>query len=50
MEKVLNLKWLDTGSGIGSFFVIVFFKLMKHLPITNEEKKENIYLRICYIL
>lgn len=36
-----NLKWLDTGSGIGSFFVIVFFKLMKHLPITNEEKKRK---------
>ena len=36
-----NLTLIDTGSGIVSYFVIVFFKLMKHLPITNEEKKRK---------
>ncbi len=36
-----KLKWLDTGSGIGSFFIIVFFKLMDNIPIKNKEKRRK---------
>jgi len=36
-----KLKWLDSGSGIGSFFIIVFFKLMENIPIKNEEERRK---------
>lgn len=36
-----NLKWLDPGSGIGNYMVIVFFKLMKNIPIKEEEKRRK---------
>ena len=36
-----NLKWLDPGCGIGNFLIVIFFKLMKNLPINNEEDKRR---------
>jgi len=36
-----DLKWLDPGCGIGNFHIIVYFRLMKSLPIENEEMKRK---------
>ena len=35
----VNLKWLDAGSGIGNYMVIVFLKLYENIPIKNKEKR-----------
>ena len=40
-----DLKWLDPGCGIGNFHIIVYFRLMKSLPIENEEMKTDMSRR-----
>jgi len=39
--KNKKLKWFDPGSGIGNIMIYVFFKLMEHIPIKNEEKRRK---------
>jgi type I restriction-modification system DNA methylase subunit len=34
-----SLKWFDPASGIGNFPIVIYYKLMKSLPIINREKR-----------
>lgn len=34
-----NHTWLDPSTGIGNFMIVLFFKLMKHIPIINPTKR-----------
>ncbi len=46
-----DYKWLDPGSGIGNIMIYIFFKLMKHLPIDNEEdKRKHILENMLYFI
>ena len=36
-----KFKWFDPGCGIGNFHIIIFFRLMKSLPIQSEEKRRK---------
>ena len=36
-----ELKWLDPSAGIGNFFILVYFRLMKTIDIKDEEKRRK---------
>ena len=36
-----DYKWFDPGSGIGNLMIYIYFKLMKNIPIKNEEKRRK---------
>ena len=46
-----NLKWLDPCCGIGNYFIVVYDRLMKNLPIKNiDDKRKHILENMLYFI
>ena len=46
-----NLKWLDPCCGIGNYFIVVYDRLMKNLPIKNiDDRRKHILENMLYFI
>jgi len=46
-----NLKWLDPCCGIGNFSIIIYYRLMDNLPISDEEiRRKHIIEKMLYFI